>query len=275
MTTTSFSWSAVAPAWDRYRAHVEKTKAPATMALLEALHLTPGERLLELGAGTGELAVQLAAGVAPGQVIASDVAPAMVALLESTLHDTANATAEQLDACALALPDASVDVVVFRMGLMLMEEPSAALREIRRVLRAGGRLGLVVWAGPEHNPWMVAVGMSAMIHGLVSGGPPTGPGGPFSLSDPDGLRALVAAAGFGDVDVAPVETPSRFADEAEHFETVSSLAGPLGAALATASADSLAAVRETTAEIVRQYKTQEGLILPGRALVCTAVANHQ
>jgi hypothetical protein len=109
----------------------------------------------------------------------------------------------------------------------------------------------------------------------VSGGPPTGPGGPFSLSDPEVLRGLVAAAGFSDVDVAPVDTPSRFADDAEHFETVSSLAGPLGVALATASADSLAAVRETTAEIVRQYKSEEGLILPGRALVCTAVANHQ
>jgi SAM-dependent methyltransferase len=274
MTTTSFSWSAVAPAWDRYRAHIEQTKAPATTALLEALRLTPGERVLELGAGTGELAVELAAAVAPGQVIASDVAPAMVALLESTLHDTANATAEQLDACALTLPDASVDVCVFRMGLMLLEEPSAALREIRRVLRPGGRLGLVVWAGPEHNPWMVAVGMSAMMHGLVSGGPPTGPGGPFSLSDPDRLRGLVAAAGFRDVDVAPVETPSHFADEAEHFDTVSSLAGPLGVALATASADALAAVRATTADIVWQYKTEEGLILPGRALVCTAIANH-
>jgi ubiquinone/menaquinone biosynthesis C-methylase UbiE len=82
------------------------------------------------------------------------------------------------------LPDASMDIVVFRMGLMLVTEPKRVLEECHRVLRSGGMLGVAVWAAPQHNPWLTSVGMAAMMHGLVSGGPPTGPGGPFSLADP-------------------------------------------------------------------------------------------
>ncbi|MDT4997552.1 MAG: hypothetical protein QOD45_1620 [Pseudonocardiales bacterium] len=273
MTTTRscpVDWTEVAPAWDRNRRHVEAMKAELTAQLFAGLQLRNGDRVLELGGGTGELARELCAAVAPdGQVIASDAAPGMVELIRATLAGVPQARVEQLDASAIELPSGSVDVVVFRMGLMLVDDPAGALAEVRRVLAGGGRLGVAVWAGPEHNPWVTSVGMAAMMHGLVTG-PPVGPGTPFSLGEPDRLAALVGAAGFADVDVRAVDTLVRFDSVADYVDTTRSLAPPLGAALNAASAEAFAAVRQTVGELTSRFRDGERLAMPGRALLCLA-----
>jgi SAM-dependent methyltransferase len=273
MTTTgTFDWTAVAQGWDENRGHVERMKEELSRQLLAQLELRQGQRVLELGAGTGEFARQLAAAVGPqGHVVASDVAPGMVELQRTTLAGLDNAEVAQLDAFDTGLPAGSFDAVVFRMGLMLIDEPDRVLRECHRVLAPGGRLAVAVWAGPEHNPWMTCVGMAAMMHGLVSGGPPTGPGGMFSLADPTVLERAVVDAGFRDVVVHEVQATSVFATTDEHFDTVTALAGPLSLALRGASEDVRAATRRTAAGLAEAHRTPDGIVLPGRALVCTAV----
>ncbi len=116
-------------------------KADLTPRLLDALGLRSGRRVLELGAGTGELAARLAAAVAPGgSVVASDVAPGMVGLLKARLDGIAGVEVAEIDATDIALPTSSVDAVAFRMGLMLVPQPAAAVAEIERVLRPDGRV---------------------------------------------------------------------------------------------------------------------------------------
>jgi ubiquinone/menaquinone biosynthesis C-methylase UbiE len=273
MTVTAFDWTAVAPSWGRHRAHVEQMKDALTAELLATLDLQPGQRVLELGAGTGDLARRLAEAVGPtGHVLATDVAQGMVELLRDTTAGLPNIGVNRVDALDIDLPDASVDAVVFRMGLMFVAEPARALAECRRVLTPNGRLALAVWAGPEHNPWLASVGMSVMMHGMWTGGPPTAPGAVFSLADPAALERLVADAGFADVAVQEIATPARFSSVEEHFEVVGGLAGPVSAALAHADDDSLAAIRATTAQTVERFRTADGLVVPGLALLCTAHA---
>jgi SAM-dependent methyltransferase len=271
MTTTTFDWTSVAPSWSRHRTHVELMKGNLTDELLAALDLQPGQRVLELGAGTGDLALRLARAVGPtGSVLATDVAQGMVELLRDTTAGLTNVEVACLDAVDIDLPDGSVDAVVFRMGLMFVAEPQRALAECRRVLTPTGSLVLAVWAGPEHNPWLASVGMSVMMHGLWAGRPPTSPGGVFSLADATALQRLVQDSGFADVFVREVATPARFTSLEEHFEVVGGLAGPLSAALAGADEDSLAAIQATTAQAVERFRSTDGLLVPGLALLCSA-----
>lgn len=270
MTTTPFDWSAVAEAWEASRAQTDAAQSPVADAIASALAPRPGQRLLELGAGTGDLARRLAGLVQPGgSVLATDVAAGMVDVAARTLADVPGATVQWMDATSVQLPDGSVDAVAFQMGLMFVPEPTAAAREIARVLVPGGRAAVATWAAPEHNPWLVCLGMAAAMQGVVAGGPPTEPGGLFSLSTADALRDVLASGGLLDVRVQEVPITMVFRDPDDYATHLSSMAGPLAAAIAAAP-DKAPAVRATAAELVGQYVTPEGVAVPGLALVATA-----
>lgn len=269
---TASDWSGVAASWEAHAEDIEATSAVATGALLAAAAIAPGEDVLELSAGTGHLAAQLAGLVGPeGSLVASDVAPAFVAVLEQRLADVSNASVATIDAAAIAAPDASYDAVVCRMGLMFVSEPVEALREIRRVLRPGGRLAAAVWGTPEGNPWMASVGFATMMTGLLSGPPPTEPGGPFSLGNPDELEKLAGEAGFTDVRIEVVSYSRQYTSNDELFDTVRVLAPPIAAALKTATPEQLATARRTASDFVAQYRRGDGTYdVPACALVLRA-----
>jgi SAM-dependent methyltransferase len=264
-------WSAVASAWDCNIDYIEHHSVAATDALIDGVAVRKADRVLELAAGPGGLGAGWAELVGPtGTVVLSDIAPGMVDVARRRNAHLPNVEVAVLDASAIDRPDRSFDVVVCRMGLMFTPEPAVAFAEIARVLAPGGRFGALTWAAVEHNPWMTCVGMAAMINGLVSGGPPVGPGGIFSLGDPTVVEALAKSAGF--VDVAVAELPTTFDAPTidAHVDRVSSLAGPLAAAFDAASPEQLAAVRRTAAQLAAGYTTSDGVSLPGRALLVTA-----
>ena len=271
ITGAARDWTAVAQAWDEYVDETEVHTAPATAALIDRVAVQPGDRLLELAAGPGSLGATWSSLVGEaGAVVLSDIAPGMVDVARRRNAAFANVDVGVLDASAVDLPDASFDVVVSRMGLMFAPDPQVAFAEIHRLLAPGGRLGALTWGGLEHNPWMTCVGMAAMMHGLVAGGPPVGPGGIFSLGDPGALAALVEGAGFAEVAVSEIDVVFGADSVDAHVTRAVALAGPLAGAFAAASADQQAAVRRTAADLAAPYVTAEGVALPGRALLVSA-----
>lgn len=269
--THAEAWSAVATAWDAHVDHVDDHSQASIAALLERVGIRPGDRVLELAAGPGSLGGTWSALVGPqGSVLVSDLAPAMVEVARRRNAAHANVDTAVLDASAIDLPDASFDVVVCRMGLMFAPDPSAAVAEIHRVTAPGGRLGALTWGAVADNPWMTSVGMAAMMHGVVAGGPPVGPGGIFSLADPDALEQVVAGAGFADIAVEPVDVVFGAASVDAHIDRVGSLAGPLAAAIAAATPEQSAAFRRTAADLLAPYVTGDGVAVPGRALLVSA-----
>lgn len=267
-TTPAADWSAVAGAWEANADYVESHSVAATQALVEAADVRRGDRLLELAAGPGTLGAEWSRLVGPeGRVLISDLAPGMVEAARRQNAGLDNVELAVLDAASIARPDRSFDVVVCRMGLMFTPDPAVALAEIRRVLAEGGRFAALTWGGIEHNPWMTCVGMAAMANGLVAGGPPVGPGGIFSLGDPAHLSGLARDAGFDDVAVAEIPVTFRSDSIETHVRRVSSLAGPLAAAFAAATPQQLDAVRQTAAQLAADYLDEDGVTLPGRAVL--------
>jgi SAM-dependent methyltransferase len=272
-TAAARDWSGVAQAWDTHADEVDGSSAAATTALVDRLAVQPGDRVLEVAAGPGSLGPMWSRLVGDrGAVLLSDIAPGMVETARRRNQGIDNVAVAVVDASDIDRPDASFDVVASRMGLMFTPDPLVAFIEIHRVLARGGRMAALTWAGIEHNPWMTCVGMAAMMNGLVSGGPPVGPGSIFSLGDPGELGRVAEDGGFVDVRVEEITVTFRAGDIDEHVARVTSLAGPLATALRAASDEQWAGVRRAAADLAAPYVTDEGVELPGRALL---VSGHR
>ncbi len=168
---------------------------------LGAARLQPGEAVLDVGCGSGQLSRQAAERVAPGgRVLGIDVS--------GPLLDVARARAGSADYVQGDAQDHAFgerfDVVVSRFGVMFFEDPVAAFSNLRAV---AGRLAFVTWQAAPRNAWvMTAVGALVPHVGIPRLAAPGEPS-PFSLSDPARLRAVLERAGWQDVQVEPVEVP--------------------------------------------------------------------
>jgi len=107
-------------------------------------HLRPGMRVLDVGCGPGSITLGLAAVVAPAEVVGVDLQAAQVeqARALAAERSVANARFEVANVYELPFPNASFDAVLAHTVLMGLREPVLALRELRRVLRPGGVVGL-------------------------------------------------------------------------------------------------------------------------------------
>jgi SAM-dependent methyltransferase len=202
-------WSRIAPKWlelDDQLALEVLGALPAKLAM-DQLNVLPGQRVLDLGCGTGRTTLELAALVGHGgAVVGVDIA---AQLLARGLAETARLgidTAEFLhgDVQVINLGDSRFDAAYSRFGVMFFADPVAAFANVRKALRPEGMLSFVCWGGVPENDWAL-VAVAALVQ--VTGAPPPMPGrgepGSFSLADPDRVREVLGKAGFGDVEVKP------------------------------------------------------------------------
>ena len=265
-------WSAVSAGWAEHADYVDSRAATVTERLLELSAPYPGDRVLELACGPGGMGLAVAPRVVPdGEVVLSDVALDMVAIAaaRAEMLGLRNVTTAALDLESIDQADKSYDVVLCREGLMFALDPARAAREIRRVLRPGGRVALAVWGPPEHNPWLDVV-LQAVGAELGHPVPPPGIPGPFSLQDSDKLAALLADAELSDVAVCELRVPLRAASFEEWWNRTCALAGPLTKILSSLPEDASRSVEARARAATRAYETPHGLEFPGMTLLASA-----
>ena len=166
--------------------------------LLQALEPQPGDTVLELASGTGELGFKAAGLVGDeGRLISTDFSPDMIEVASrcGAERGVENVEFRVMDAEQIDLDNDSVDGVLCQSGYMLMADVEAALAETHRVLRPGRRLALSVWGAPERNPW-VSIGARLLVERGHMPPPEPGRPGVFSMAAEERTRALLEGAGF-------------------------------------------------------------------------------
>lgn len=149
---------------------------------------------------------------------------------------------------------------------MFAVDPAAALGEIHRVLRPGGRFAASVWGPRRRNPWLSLM-MDAVAAEVGSPIPPPHIPEPFALEDADRLKGLVVDAGFDAVELSELSVPLRAESLDEWWARSSSLSGPISARLTAMSDGARTRLRSRLREAVHPYKQGAGLQFPGVALV--------
>lgn len=198
---------------ERYDAMME----PFTSALSEAVALRPGERVLDVGCGSGATSIAAAQQVgADGAVTGIDVSPP---LLDLARRRAAQAGTRiefvQGDAQTYPFAPSAFDALISRNGLMFFDDPVAAFRNLATTLEPTGRLVFLAPQGPQRNEWIMAAAAAAAQHvGMPEGIGPDQPG-PFALSDPDHIRSILDQSGFAHVTLDEVIHSIRVGDDVE------------------------------------------------------------
>jgi SAM-dependent methyltransferase len=184
---------------------------------LDAATITPADRVLDIGCGSGQTTRGAASRAGEGSALGVDLSAPMLDLARraAAAEGVANATFERADAQVHPFPGEHFDVAISRHGSMFFGDPPAAFGNIARALRPGGRLVLLTWQPQDANEWM------RTFRGiLVPGGASPAARGPWSMSDPDSVRELLGSTGFTDVDVRGLTAPmyyGRDVDDALDF----------------------------------------------------------
>lgn len=263
-------WEQAAPGWGRMADRVRDWGMPVSAWLVEHLDLQRGERVLELAAGPGDTGFMAAELVQPGGVlISSDASAGMLAVARERAAAAGVRGVEfaQLQLEWIDLPTASVDAVLCRWGVMLLVDPAAALSEIRRVLRPGGRCALAVWDLAERNPWATLPGRALVELGLA---PPPDPAGPgmFALAAGGRLATLLEGAGFVEVELDGVDLERRYDGVEAYLEECHECSTIFARAWSALDAAQRAALQDRVAALCEPYQRADGTLrLPARSLV--------
>jgi SAM-dependent methyltransferase len=180
---------------------------PCVRILVQAAEPKSGERVLDLGCGTGIVAREVASRLgATGRVTGVDLSSNMLAVAR-TAAAREGLTIEWREGNAEQLPfdDGGFDLVLCQFALMFVADKRAAFAEMRRVITRNGRVLITVWQGLDRHPFYQTLhqviqqrlGISALQD-------------IFALGDPDDLRGLALTAGFRRVDIRPFSITARF-----------------------------------------------------------------
>ena len=266
-------WEDAALGWARWEMTVATWMEPATEAMLTMAGVDAGARVLDLASGAGSQTLRAARRVGvQGHVVASDIADTMLHHVQANARaagltnvTTLAGAAEDLDMAA-----ASFDAVICRRGLMLFVAPARALAAVRRALRPGGKVTVVVFTTPAANPFMAHPMQILLRH---AGKSPPAPGHPgiFALGAPGVLERLLVDSGFVDVAQRTMALPLRRPSAAQAVAMMQEAFGAYRAVVSDCPEAVRVAAWTEVAETLKTFETPRGLVAPTEVLVAAGV----
>lgn len=248
----------------RFDAAVDRHQA----VFIDAAAVQRDDHILDIGCGSGATTRAAAYRAPDGQALGVDLSAGMIALARDL------AQREQIRNVRFVCADAQIepfdtgafDLAISRTGSMFFGRPDEAFANVARAMRPGGRLVLMTWQPFERNEWQSTIA-TALTGRAPTAPPPTAPG-PFSLSSPDRVRALLGGAGFEHVELDGVVEPMCFGrDPDDAFEFVIDLFGWLVRDLDDAAAG---AARQRLRDALQRHATDDGVLLGSAAWIVTA-----
>jgi SAM-dependent methyltransferase len=237
--------------------------------LMEAAAIAPDDRVLDVGCGNGQCTHDAARAATRGSAFGIDLSLPMLRVAESIARrdGLGNATFVHGDAQVYPFPPAAFDVAVSRTSAMFFADQVAAFSNIAHALRPGGRLAVVSWRGPSENEWF-----SSLVRALLGDPPPPPPPSapsPFRHADASATTEILHTAGFGGVELQPIDTPMYFGGDADEGFLI--LRDLLGWMLQDRDPAARRQALEQLRSLLVEHQTDDGVALGCAAWLITAL----
>lgn len=257
-------WNRVAPAWEKWDRMIDRNMTFVNYRLTGDARLRSGERVLDLGCGTGYPALLAAQAVGQtGAVIGLDLAEKMLAVAwrKAKTLGLNNVSFQTGDVTSLSFESSSFDAVISRFCLMFLPDIPKAVKEILRVLKPGGYLAAAVWSAPEKNPF-ISLPMNVLKTFLALPPPDPEQPGIFRLAKPGDLFGMIERGGLQGLTDEELTGESAYDSADEYFASLMDMAAPLQPLFAKLSPEQR---RQAESEIKRaadQYRKGKSVAFP-------------
>jgi len=190
--------------WVAQQESQDKLFTPITAALFEAASPRAGEAVIDVGCGSGETTLRLAA--VTGRALGVDVSEPLLARARERARATGSAARfECADATTYDFAGEAADLLTSRFGVMFFAAPARSFANLRKGLKPGARLVFACWRDAKLNPWLMAPYAAAIKHAPAPPRPGPDDPGPFSFADEQRVGCILGEAGFADVTLTPRE----------------------------------------------------------------------
>ena len=268
-------WNEVAgPNWVELQESFDGELEPLGLATMDRAGVAAGERVIDVGCGTGQATLELARRVGDGgSVLGIDISEPMLDRARSRAAETGinNITFEKADVQTFDFGPARFDLIFSRFGVMFFDDPVKAFTNLRGALRADGRLAFVCWRDPQENVWATtaldAVKRHVPIEPHTSGAP-----GPFGFADSDHVGKILAAAGFSKIDFHELSGKIVIGGGGSLDETVGHVLnfGLVAKAIRQAEVQDTTEIAASIREAFAPYATATGVHMDSAAWIVTA-----
>ena len=272
------AWQTSARYWDKYRVLIAQMFAPLTSGLVEEARIGIGQKVLDIGGGSGEPSLTISGIVGPtGSVMYTDPVAGMVetAQAEASRRGLTNVQFRQCSANDLPFADRAFDVAVGRLSVMFFVDPVTGVREALRVIAEDGYVSFAVWGPKEANPFFSTI--ADVIDRFVES-PRQDPDAPdaFRFAAPGKLAGILVNASAENV----IERQLNFQIEAaisfeQFWQLRTEMSETLREKMARLTPAQLPTIKQTVADAARSYFVGGTMSFPAEALIVSGQKKGQ
>src|SRR6266702_1480387 len=269
-------WNGTAgPRWAERQAAQDILLGPVADVLIDRAAPKIGERVIDIGCGSGVTTIAFARRVAPsGHAFGIDISAPMLARARASAPKELPVDFALADATVYPFDPARFDLLASRFGVMFFADPVASFANMRKALKPSGRLTFACWREPRENPFFMAPLQAAYKH--VPKLPQQGPEdpGPFAFASEQRVRRILDGAGFAAIQMepCPLLLDAAIGQGLDRAVQGALEIGPVSRALEGQPAELRAAAANSIREALGAFAKGDAVLLPASIWIVTARA---
>jgi SAM-dependent methyltransferase len=249
---------------------------PVADILVDRARLKAGERVIDVGCGSGATTIDFAQKVGPsGHALGIDLSEPMLVRARARAPDGLPVDFVLADATVYPFDPENFDLLASRFGVMFFAEPVLSFANMRKALRPSGRLAFACWREPRENPWMMTPLQAVYKHAPKL--PPQGPEdpGPFAFASEERVHRILGAAGFRGIamEACPLSLDIAIGNGLDAAVQSALGIGPAHRALEGQPPEVVAAATNSIRETLAPFAKGDTVALPGSIWIVTASAS--